>query len=85
MTPFKFFQLELYYNFIRNRWVYLEIDGYRFGIFTHLSYYEINLELGYIYVGYVSMWDDERNKQTIFNILQSKFQRARIISDDENI
>ena len=76
MKSFKFFQKENYYDYIRKRWVGVEVDGYKFRLYTHLSPYQINVELGHVYRSYMRMWDDDMNKERILELLKSRFRMA---------
>ena len=79
MTTFKFLKgklNDLYPDYITPRWIGVEIDGYEFMIHTHLSIPSIQNEIAYIYGGYIRMWDDDRNRARLLELLQLRFPNA---------
>lgn len=88
MKDFKFLQGGLdgnYFDYIRLRWVRIEIDGYFFEIYTYLSLPGIRDVLADVYVYYIRAWEDNINKQRLYRLLQTKFTRVNVILKDENI
>ena len=86
MAPFKFFELERFHYYERCRWLNIEIDSYQFRIYTHLSPYQINLEMSYINRSYMRMWDDDMNRTRLLELLRSRFHHAiNVISHDEMV
>ena len=76
MTPFKFFQKQNYYDYIRLRWWNIEIDGYRFRIQSHHDIQTIASLVRDINRFYMRVWDDDINRDRILELLKERFADA---------